>query len=163
MLFTAPVVKDRRLQSPGAPSPDHPVCGPEKLATEVDKDRTCGTPRRTPGFWNPSTFSRINPNARRRRGFSRSSQGRIAFRDEQGVVALERSDERRVQGEIVLHGVAGPAGPPVAVEGLVEEQVFSAGDETGAGEPVVRRTRGLGLSTSRGEPDPLLRQRDGSG
>ncbi len=90
-------------------------------------------------------------------------QGRIAFGDEQGVVAFERGDECRVQGEIVLHGMACAAGPPVAVEGLVEEQVFSAGDETGPGEPVVRCVRGLGLSISRGKPDPLLRQRDGSG
>ena len=90
-------------------------------------------------------------------------QGRIAFGDEQGVVAFERGDECRVQGEIVLHGVAGPAGPTIAVEGLVEEQVFSAGDETGPGEPLVRRMRGLRLSTSRGEPDPRLGQHDGSG
>ena len=55
-------------------------------------------------------------------------EGRIELRHEQRVIGRQGRDEGRIQGEVVLGRVAGPAGPSVATEGLVEEDRLSPGN-----------------------------------
>ncbi len=60
--------------------------------------------------------------------------------DEQRVVGRQRRDEGRREAEVVLGPVAGAAGPAVALEGLVEEDLAPLGDERRLG---TGRRRGL--------------------
>src|SRR5438876_11210914 len=124
--MTAPVAKDLRVPSPGAPSPDQPVRGPWLLLTEVRIASTCGTPRMTNLFSRsskPSRFSRIRPNWRISFGFSKFflSSALVSATNS----GLSGGDKGRVEREIIFRRMACSAGPAVAAEGFVEEDLAS--------------------------------------
>ena len=56
-------------------------------------------------------------------------QVRIELGDEEGIVGRQGGDEGGIDGEVVLRRMAGPAGPAVPAEFLVEEDVLPSGDE----------------------------------
>ena len=55
-------------------------------------------------------------------------EGRVGLEDEQRITRRERADERPVNRVVVLRPMAGAAGPPVAVEGLAQEDVGAHAD-----------------------------------
>jgi hypothetical protein len=61
------------------------------------------------------------------RGLERS-QRRVLLEDEERIARRERGDEGGVDREVVRHRVAAPAGPPVSVERLAEEDVGAGAD-----------------------------------
>src|SRR5438132_8569619 len=56
-------------------------------------------------------------------------QIRIEFGDKQGIVRRQRRDERRIDAQVGLGSMTGPAGSAIAIEGFVEEKVLPLGDE----------------------------------
>jgi hypothetical protein len=61
-------------------------------------------------------------------GYLEAFERRVELGDEEGIIARQRRDERRVNREVVLDPMAGRARPPVASEVFPEEQVSSDTD-----------------------------------
>ncbi len=57
-------------------------------------------------------------------------KGGDEFRDEEGIIVRKRGDEPWIDGEVVLGGMAGSAGSPVFVKGLVEKQIGPLKDQS---------------------------------
>src|SRR5437667_12399084 len=56
-------------------------------------------------------------------------QVRVEFGDKQGIVRRQRRDECRIDAEVRLGSMTGPAGSAIAIEGFIEENVLPLGDE----------------------------------
>ena len=60
-------------------------------------------------------------------------QVRVEFGDKQGIVRRQRRDERRIDAQVRLGSMTGPAGSAIAIEGFVEEKVLPLGDQIARG------------------------------
>jgi hypothetical protein len=124
----------------------------------------CGALRSTPVWPSPSRFSRTRAEVcsswRTSSAFNRGPLG-CATNGER-VVARQRADERRVEGEVVARWMAGAAGAAVAAEGLLEEQAPPLFDQglIGCPRPGGAPAGAAAVPTAPNHPRPRRRVRE---